>query len=380
LLIMGPAKVLVVVGTRPEAIKLFSPIRALRERDDAFSTTICSTGQHRELLDDAFATFGIVPDHELAVMRENQDPDEVAVAVTSGVAQVLRTERPAVVLVQGDTTTAMAAGLAAFHQRTLLAHVEGGLRTYDNRSPWPEEGHRRILGAIADLHFAPSQLAVDNLLREGVPPASVYLTGNTGIDALRWALDGAQAPSRRAEPRTVVVTVHRRESLGEGAARIFTAVATLAREFPDVRFLCVVHPNPRVTEALSGLGSPVPPNVEPVDPLDYVSFVRLLARSDLVLTDSGGIQEEAPVLGVPVILVKDRTSRSEPVLAGTAVIASTEADRIVATASAVLKDGALRARMAVRHSPYGDGRAGDRIVATLAEVLHCRGGDLAPAG
>jgi UDP-N-acetylglucosamine 2-epimerase (non-hydrolysing) len=281
--------------------------------------------------------------------------------------------------VQGDTTTAMAAALAAFHHRTPVAHVEAGLRTYDNACPWPEEGHRRILGAIADLHFAPSQLAVDNLLREGVDPRSVYLTGNTGIDALHWALDGAEPPAPRGEPRRVVVTVHRRESLGLGAVRVFAAVATLARRFPDVRFHCVVHPNPRVSAAITaGLGTPVPPNVERVEPLDYVAFVRLLARSQLVMTDSGGIQEEAPVLGVPVVLLKDRTARCEPVSAGTALVASTDVRRIVETASTVLGDAALRARMGVRHSPYGDGRAGERIAATLAEVLDLGRGKAAP--
>jgi UDP-N-acetylglucosamine 2-epimerase (non-hydrolysing) len=363
-------KVLIVLGTRPEAIKLWSPIQALRERDDLFETTICSTGQHRQLLDGALATFGIVPDYRLAVMRDDQDPGEVATAVASDVAGVLRAERPAVVLVQGDTTTAMAAGLAAFYHRTLVGHIEAGLRTYDNACPWPEEGHRRILGAIADLHFAPSQLAVDNLLREGVARGAVYLTGNTGIDALQWALNGTDPSARHVEPCQVVVTVHRRESLGAGIVQVFAAVATLAREFPDVHFYCVLHPNPRVLAAVpAGLGTPIPSNVELVGSLDYVSFVRLIARSQLVMTDSGGIQEEAPVLGVPVIVLKEHTARREPVSAGTALTAPTDVDGIVEAASAVLSDGALRALMGVRHSPYGDGRAGERIVATLADVL-----------
>jgi UDP-N-acetylglucosamine 2-epimerase (non-hydrolysing) len=363
-------KVLIVLGTRPEAIKLFSPIRALRERKDTFEIAICSTGQHRELLDGALSTFGIVPDYDLDVMRPDQDPGDVATAVSSGVAGVIRAERPTALLVQGDTTTAMAAGLVGFHNRLLVGHVEAGLRTYDNRSPWPEEGHRRILGAIAGIHFAPSQLAVDNLLQEGVRPESVHLTGNTGIDALRWALDGTEPAQGRGTPRDVVVTVHRRESFGQPLVHIFTAVAALARKFTDVSFQCVVHPNPGVSAALvAGVGASIPPNLVPVKPVDYVSFVRILARADLVMTDSGGIQEEAPVLGVPVMLLKECTARAEPVSAGTALIASTDTARIVESASAVLTDGALRARMGVRHSPYGDGRAGERIAAKLAEAL-----------
>jgi UDP-N-acetylglucosamine 2-epimerase (non-hydrolysing) len=369
----GPrARVLAVVGTRPEAIKLFSPVRALRERDTVFETLVCSSGQHCELLDDALATFGLTVDYDLAVMRHDQQPADVAWMVARWVTDLCRSLRPDLVLVQGDTATTMAAGLAAFYSSTLVAHVEAGLRTHDKDAPWPEEAHRRIVGAVADLHFAPSELAAGNLLREGVPPDRVHVTGNTGVDALHWALSrarGVAAP--RDGERRVVVTAHRRESIPAGVEAIVRAVRHLARRYPSVRFQFVVHPAPSIERALTDtLDGYRPPNVDLLAPSDYVSFVRILADSFLILTDSGGIQEEAPAVGRPVLVVNSRTERHEPLAAGTARVVGTDEHEIVAAAIRLLEDPLHYGRMAARHDPYGDGHAGERIAEVLTSLAH----------
>lgn len=359
---------LAVVGTRPEAIKMFSPVQALRERESLFETVVCSTGQHGELLRDALETFGLAADEDLATMRHDQQPAAVAWSVGQWITDVCRRLRPDIVLVQGDTTTAMAAGLAAFYSRVLVAHVEAGLRTYDNAAPWPEEANRRIIDALADLHFAPSELAAANLLREGVAPERVHVTGNTGIDALHWAL--ARSPAREPRSgteRTVIVTTHRRESIPDGVETIVRAIRQLAHRYPEVRFLFVCHPAPAirraVTQALSG---DRPSNVEVRPPCDYLSFVRMLADAFLVLTDSGGVQEEAPVLGTPVLVVNPRTARQEPLTAGTARIVGTRESDIIDATARLLEDPDYYVQMATRHDPYGDGHAGERIATVLS--------------
>jgi UDP-N-acetylglucosamine 2-epimerase (non-hydrolysing) len=264
----------------------------------------------------------------------------------------------------------MAAGLAGFYSRVFVAHVEAGLRTYDNDAPWPEEANRRIVGAVADLHFAPSELAAANLLREGIPPDRVHVTGNTGVDALHWALSRAPSTAPQDTERRVMVTAHRRESIPAGVQSIVRAVGQLARRYPEVRFQFMVHPAPSIERALTeALDGHRPPNVDLLAPCDYVSYVRMLADSHLILTDSGGIQEEAPVLGKPVLVTNQRTERHEPVAAGTACLVGTGEHQIVDAVARLLEDPAHYARMTARHDPYGDGHAGERIAAVLTSLV-----------
>ena len=364
-------RVLGVIGTRPEAIKMFSPLERLRERGEDFETIVCSTGQHDELLDDALSTFGLTVDHQLAAMRRDQRPEEIAWLVAAWMSDLCRRLRPDVVVVQGDTTTAMAAGLAGFYSPAVLAHIEAGLRTYDNRAPWPEEAHRRVLGAVADLHFAPSELAAANLVREGVSHDAVHVTGNTGIDALHWALaQPRQAPAPPDGERRVVVTAHRRESIPDGIGAIARSVRALAAEFSGVRFQFVVHPSPPIEDAvMAELGCERPENVDVRTPCDYITFVRMLADSFFIITDSGGVQEEAPALGKPVLVVNHRTARQEPLSAGTATLVGTSVSDIVGAATRLLRDPKHYTRMAVAHDPYGDGRAGERIADLLSTAV-----------
>jgi UDP-N-acetylglucosamine 2-epimerase (non-hydrolysing) len=349
---------------------MFSPVRALRERDDVFETILCSSGQHGELLDDALATFDMTVDHDLAAMHHDQHPADVAWMVAGWITDLCRRLRPDVVLVQGDTATTMAAGLAAFYCSVKVAHVEAGLRTYDNFAPWPEEAHRRVVGAIADLHFAPSEMAAANLVREGVAEDRVHVTGNTGVDALQWALaqPRAGAPPREGE-RRVVVTAHRRESIPDGVEAILRAVRQLAYRYPTVRFQFVVHPAPAIERSVKALlEEPLPPNLDLEPPRTYIPFVQMLADSFLILTDSGGLQEEAPVLGKPVLVINQRTERHEPLTAGTAHVVGTGESDIVDATSRLLDEPVHYARMATRHDPYGDGQAGERIAAILASA------------
>jgi UDP-N-acetylglucosamine 2-epimerase (non-hydrolysing) len=364
----GRRLALCVVGTRPEAIKMFSVVRALRERDTEFQTLLCSSGQHAELLDDALATFGLTPDHDLAAMRHDQQPADVVWSIARWMTDLCRHTRPDVVVVQGDTATTTAAGLAGFYSSTRVAHVEAGLRSYDNYAPWPEEANRRVVGAVADLHFAPSELAAENLLREGVGTGNVHVTGNTGIDALRWALAQPRALPKSDRRRRVVVTAHRRESIPEGLEAIARAVRRLARLYPEMVFQFMVHPAPAVTRALeTALPGAKPANLELLAPCGYVPFVQMLADSHLILTDSGGLQEEGPALGKPVLVVSHRTERQEGLAAGAASIAGADEGEIVAAATRLLDDSAHYARMATQRDLYGDGRAGERIAAVLAE-------------
>jgi UDP-N-acetylglucosamine 2-epimerase (non-hydrolysing) len=372
----SPRRILTIFGTRPEAIKLFPVIRALAA-DGRFASRVCATGQHREMLDQVLALTGIAPDHDLGLMQPGQSLDALTAALLTGIGPVLDAERPDWVVVQGDTATALAGALAAYYRHIPVAHVEAGLRSGDIHHPWPEEINRRIVGTIAALHCAPTETAAEALRRENVAPATVHVTGNTVIDALHWATARiaaepelaaglAKLERRFAKRRIVAVTTHRRESFGAGMDAIAAAVRRLAAR-PDVAVIFPVHPNPAVREVmereLGGLA-----NVALVAPLDYPHFVRLLGIADLLLTDSGGVQEEAPALGKPVLVMRETTERPEGVAAGTARLVGTDPDRIVAEAEWLLDDPAAYAAMARAHNPFGDGRSAARIVELLAAV------------
>lgn len=373
----GRGAVAVVVGTRPEAIKLAPVILALRDHP-ALRPLVVATGQHREMVGQMLATFGLAPDIDLAIGRPHQTLDYVAGAALTGVGEVLSRERPAAVVVQGDTTTAMAAALAGFHARLPVAHVEAGLRTNDRTNPFPEEMNRRLISELADLHLAPTTTARANLLRQGIAPEDVVVTGNTVIDALLHVVGQPWAPSGNAaldhlvttdrDRPLVLVTTHRRESHGEPMARTVAALASIARRRPDVAIVLPVHPNPLVDgvvrPALAGL-----PNVVLTDPLDYGPFAGVLARCAIVVTDSGGVQEEAPGLGKPVLVLRDTTERPEGVAAGTARLVGTEAAVIEEGVLELLDDRAAYDRMAQAHNPYGDGHAAERCVTALEHLL-----------
>ncbi|MCC7008867.1 MAG: UDP-N-acetylglucosamine 2-epimerase (non-hydrolyzing) [Acidobacteria bacterium] len=360
-------KVLVVFGTRPEAIKLAPVIRALAAAEWC-EPRICVTAQHRDLLDPLLDLFGIAPDHDLDVMRPNQALAGLTARLCGALDDVMAVEQPAWVVVQGDTTSAFAAGLVAFYHRARVGHVEAGLRTTTKDAPFPEELNRRLLGRIADLHFAPTERARQQLLAEGVAPEAVLVTGNTAIDALQWTIDrlGGRGPTpETGTRRLVLVTMHRRESFGRPLADVCGALRWLADRYRDrVEFLFPVHPNPNVlgevTRALSGCS-----NVRLVKPLPYPDLVDALRRAHFVLTDSGGIQEEAPSLGKPVLVLRDATERPEGVAAGVAAIVGTDRDRIVDASVRLLDDDDAYRAMARAVTVYGDGHAAERIVSAL---------------
>jgi UDP-N-acetylglucosamine 2-epimerase (non-hydrolysing) len=364
----APLRVLSVFGTRPEAIKMAPVVRALEQRDDVVSR-VCVTAQHREMLDEVLELFAIDPQFDLDVMRPGQSPTAVAAEVLRGLEPVLSAERPDWVLVQGDTTTAAMGALAAFYAGARVAHVEAGLRSHDPREPFPEELNRRVAGVVADLHLAPTPGAAQNLLNEGVDRDAIVITGNPVIDALHMAneLPRPLIPSvdRIARSkRIVVVTAHRRESFGQPLERICRAIGRLVDEFDDVHVVLPAHPNPAVRVALE-THLPAHRSISVIEPLGYRSMVELLRRSTLVLTDSGGLQEEAPSLGKPVLVLRDVTERQEGVDAGATRLVGTDDDRIVAEASALLRSSDEYRLAARAVNPYGDGRAADRIVAAL---------------
>lgn len=364
---------MVVFGTRPEAIKMFPVVHALKARDD-IETCVCVTAQHRSLLDQVLQISGIVPDIDLDVMTPNQSLDGLTARLIVSIGEALDIHRPDRVLVHGDTLTTMVASLAAYYRKIPVGHVEAGLRSGDIHHPWPEEVNRRVVACIADMNFAPTQAAADALLKEGRDPASIHITGNTVIDALLWMRDriaaspdlaaGLDALAERfAGKRIIVVTSHRRENFGEGMANIAGAIADIAAR-PDVAVIFPVHPNPNVRAAMDAVLAGLP-NVAMIDPLDYPHFVRLLDMSHLVLTDSGGVQEEAPSLGKPVLVMRETTERPEGVAAGTARLVGAERARIVAEVGALLDDADAYAAMARAHNPFGDGLAASRIAQVL---------------
>lgn len=362
-------RLLAVVGTRPEVIKLAPVIHELRTRTAGAEVVLCATGQHRQMLDQTLAAFDLRPDLDLDLMQAGQHPSDLFARLLLALRPLLEELRPDVLIVQGDTTTVAAAALAGFLHGALVAHVEAGLRTGDKRAPFPEEVNRRLAGVVADLHFAPTARARDNLLAEGVPPDHIYLTGNTVVDALRWVRARVADRPLPAEldpgpARLILVTAHRRESFGQPFRDLCGALRDIAERFDDVRLLYPVHLNPHVQrtayEVLGGC-----PRVRLVEPVDYGTFVALLNRAYLVLTDSGGIQEEAPALGKPVLVLREKTERPEALEAGVVRLVGTDRRRIVQQAGALLSDRAAYAAMARPTQLYGDGQAARRI----AEVL-----------
>jgi UDP-N-acetylglucosamine 2-epimerase (non-hydrolysing) len=363
-------RILFVFGTRPEAIKLCPLIRELRGRDE-FSVRICVTAQHRALLDQVLEAFHVVPDCDLDLMRPAQPLAALTARILEALDAVLAAEAPDAVLVQGDTTTTLAAALAAFYRRIPVGHVEAGLRTGDLNQPFPEELNRVLTGRVAQLHFAPTAAAAANLATEGVPPQSIHVTGNTGIDAVlyvRDSLESGELPSEQwpwLDParRLIVFTSHRRESFGAAFTRSMQALARIA-ETLDVEVVYPVHPNPEVLEPAHRLLDNRP-HIHLIEPLAYVPFVDLMRRAALLITDSGGIQEEAPSLGKPVLVLREKTERPEALAAGTVKLVGTDEERIVSEVSRLLEDPAEYARMTRVHNPYGDGQASRRIADIL---------------
>ncbi len=364
-------QIFVVMGTRPEAIKLAPIVHALRARSDRFAVFVCATAQHREMLDSVLDIFQIAVDADLNVMQDNQSPSQVAAAIFAALEPLLLDVRPDWVVVQGDTTTVAIAALAAYYCGFRVAHVEAGLRTHDKWQPFPEEINRRVTGAIADLHFAPTPQARENLLRENIPPERILVTGNPVIDALHMVLRYPEPDHpvfRQIDParRLILVTAHRRENFGEPLERICRALYTVATRFAgDVQIVYPVHMNPNVWQPVHArLGSV--PNIVLVPPVDYCTLAHLMRRAYLIVTDSGGIQEEAPSLGKPVIVLREVTERPEAVRAGTVRLVGTDDIRIVAEITRLLTDAGAYATMAHAVNPYGDGHAAERIVRALA--------------
>ncbi|MFC1611216.1 non-hydrolyzing UDP-N-acetylglucosamine 2-epimerase [Myxococcota bacterium] len=368
-------KVLLAIGTRPEAIKLAPVILALRA-DPRFETRVCLTAQHRQMLDQVLEVFAVQPDVDLDLMRPDQSLGDLTARAIESLDRTLKVEKPDLVLVQGDTTTTFTAALTAFYNHMPVGHVEAGLRTGNLDAPWPEEANRALTSRLANLHFAPTELSRQNLLREDLDENNIHVTGNTVIDALFFAVDKirAHAPNvidvpglplsvGNGKDRLVLITGHRRESFGPGLESICTAIAELARGFSDVHFVYPVHLNPNVQEPVERiLGQPqAGENVHLIAPLAYLPFVALMDRSTIILTDSGGIQEEAPSLGKPVLVTRDTTERPEAIEAGTVELVGTNRDVIIDRASRLLTDEKAYAAMSRAHNPYGDGKSAARI-------------------
>ncbi len=367
-------KILVIFGTRPEAIKMAPVVRALGTTR-TFETFLCVTAQHREMLDQVLHLFALVPDFDLNIMQRNQSLAETTANILTRLEPVLFQVKPDWILVQGDTTTVMAAALLAYYHQIRVGHVEAGLRTGNNFQPFPEEVNRKIADTVSDLHFAPTEWAKENLLREGVKESSIRVTGNTVIDALHWAAEQPITHDVRAllerldlkqDAPLLLVTAHRRENFGSPLENICRALQILAARYPRVQIVYPVHLNPNVQSVVRAMLAHVS-NITLLEPLDYLPMVHLLKRAHLVLTDSGGLQEEAPAFGVPVLVLRATTERPEALAAGTARLVGTDTQRIVETASRLLDDAKERAKMARAVNPFGDGHAAERIVGALAE-------------
>jgi UDP-N-acetylglucosamine 2-epimerase (non-hydrolysing) len=373
------ARIVCVMGTRPEAIKLCPLALRFRERG-RHRMDVCAAAQHRQMLNQVLDVFGVIPAIDLDLMRQDQSPNSLASRALAALDQYLRTDVPDLVIVQGDTTTSLCAALAAFHLHVAIGHVEAGLRTNDKYAPFPEEINRVLISRLADLHFAPTATSRDNLQREGVDPARVFVTGNTVIDALQIAiakvrerppeLPGLPPELLAADPSRplILITAHRRESFGGGLANICRAVSRLAAELPETAFIYPVHLNPQVRKPVFELLRDQT-NVYLLPPLDYLQFVTLLDRAVLILTDSGGIQEEAPALGKPVLVMREKTERPEALAAGTAILVGTEPDCIVSEARRLLTDSRAYEAMAGARNPFGDGRASQRILQVCEDFL-----------
>ncbi|WP_449190192.1 non-hydrolyzing UDP-N-acetylglucosamine 2-epimerase [Tannerella forsythia] len=377
-------RIMLVFGTRPEAIKMAPLVQEFRKHPDQYETLVCVTGQHREMLDQVLNIFGIVPDYDLNIMKPGQDLYDVTARILSGMRDILTRTRPDVVLVHGDTTTSMAVALAAFYQQIPVGHVEAGLRTHNIYSPWPEEMNRQITGRIATYHFSPTPLSRENLLREGIDKSRILVTGNTVIDALyavvnkmkddvplqlslEKELKAAGYDTGRLVTeegrRLVLITGHRRENFGDGFLHICRAIKMLSEKYPDVDFVYPMHLNPNVRKPIKEIfGENCQSNLFFIEPLEYLSFVYLMEKSHIVLTDSGGIQEEAPGLGKPVLVMRDTTERPEALEAGTVKLVGTDYDKIVSEVSSLLDDAQYYEKMSRAVNPYGDGKACERIV------------------
>lgn len=387
---MDKKKVMLVFGTRPEAIKMAPVIRELKRDADRLDVVVTVTGQHRQMLDSVLDVFGIKPDYDLNIMRPGQDLYDVTSRVLTGMRDVLSAERPDIVLVHGDTATSTAAALAAFYARVRVGHVEAGLRTGDIYSPWPEEMNRRLTGQLAGLHFSPTEVAKSNLLAENIDEKSIFVTGNTVIDALVQVRDKLEnSPGLRAEMaeiikglgydtgrlaggrRLVLVTGHRRENFGDGFRNICMALADLSARYGSaVDFVYPMHLNPNVRGPIAEtFGGRKLDNMFFIEPVDYLPFVYLMMLSDVILTDSGGIQEEAPSLGKPVLVMRDTTERPEALEAGTVELVGTDRVRIVDSVSRLLDDDTYYKERSGRANPYGDGRSSERIVEVLRKLL-----------
>lgn len=377
-------KIMLVFGTRPEAIKMAPLVKEFQKHPDKFQTIVCVTGQHREMLDQVLHIFDIKPDYDLNIMKQGQDLYDVTARVLTGMRDVLKEAQPDVVLVHGDTTTSTAAALAAFYQQIPVGHVEAGLRTHNIYSPWPEEMNRQLTGRIATYHFAPTPLSRENLLKEDVADEKITVTGNTVIDALYWVVEkiktdaalsgelkevlakaGYDVDRLKDGKKLVLITGHRRENFGDGFINMCTAIKDLTNKYPDFDFVYPMHLNPNVRkpihevfgENLDNLG-----NMFFIEPLEYLSFVYLMEKATIVLTDSGGIQEEAPGLGKPVLVMRDTTERPEALSAGTVKLVGTDYDKIVSNVSVLLDDALVYEKMSKAVNPYGDGKASSRIV------------------
>ena len=365
-------KVLVVFGTRPEAIKMAPVVKELCRRPDEFETKVCVTGQHREMLDQMLEVFDIQPDYDLDIMRPNQDLYDVSARILLGMRDVLRTEQPDLVLVHGDTSTSTFAALAAFYQQIPVGHVEAGLRTGNIYSPWPEEMNRQLNGRLCTLHFAPTETARQNLLRENVDNAHIVVTGNTVIDALHWVVASGKtvAPQfgRDESRRMVLITGHRRENFGDGMKHICQAINALAEQFKDVDFVYPIHLNPNIRRAVHDIIDGSRSNVYLLEPLSYLEFVAMMQQSTLILTDSGGIQEEAPAFGKPVLVMRDTTERPEAIEAGTARLVGTDRSTIEQNVVLLLSDPEEYNAMAHATNPFGDGHASERIADFILNI------------
>ena len=377
--------ILLVFGTRPEAIKMAPLVKEFQKYPETFKTIVCVTGQHREMLDQVLRIFDIQPDYDLNIMKQGQDLYDVTARVLTGMRDVLKETRPDIVLVHGDTTTSTAAALAAFYQQIPVGHVEAGLRTHNIYSPWPEEMNRQITGRIATYHFAPTSLSKDNLLQEGVSEERIIVTGNTVIDALYMVVEKIKNDgilscelekvlkasgydiSRLSDGRKLVlITGHRRENFGDGFISMCKAIKSLSEKYPEVDFVYPMHLNPNVRKPIHEVfGESQRANLFFIEPLEYLSFVYLMEKSAIVLTDSGGIQEEAPGLGKPVLVMRDTTERPEALEAGTVKLVGTDYDKIVNEVSGLLDNQEYYEKMSKAVNPYGDGKACSRIVKAL---------------
>lgn len=377
-------KIMLVFGTRPEAIKMAPLVKEFQKHPNMFETIVCVTGQHRQMLDQVLEIFDIHPDYDLNIMKQGQDLYDITAGVLIGMRDVLDKEKPDVVLVHGDTTTSTAAAISAFYRQIPVGHVEAGLRTHNLYSPWPEEMNRQVTGRIAEYNFAPTPLSRQNLLDEGVKSNKIYVTGNTVIDALYWVVDkikndiglhmriikelktvGYDTDRLKEEKKLILITGHRRENFGDGLINICNAIKSLTEKYPDVDFVYPMHLNPNVRKPIYeifGKNLKKLRNMFFIDPLSYLPFVFLMEKSDIVLTDSGGIQEEAPGLGKPVLVMRDTTERPEAVTAGTVKLVGTDYNKIVREISSLLEDKSRYEIMSKAINPYGDGSACQRIV------------------